>query len=305
MKKIDYRSVNGQLLNTFLTILETASVSSAAGRLGVSQSSVSHALARLRTFFGDPLFVRSGQSLSPTQRAISLKEPVQRVLDGLKELTHERPFDPRTEDSFFIVAANDMQRDLIFPQLLREISAERIPVAFEFIPSGHPTPAMLRDSRCHLALTPFPPDASDIVQKLLLRGNMMCFYDGSMRTAPRTWEEYCSADHLTVRFPDGGTSLRALTGVDKVPIREARISVPNFNSLPPFLKGTEMIATEMDLMKLSCLGDFEMAPLPLNSDTVAIYMSWHKRNTNEPSHVWLRARVEEHAALLGSRSAGS
>ena len=93
MKKIDYRSVNGQLLNTFLTILETASVSSAAVRLGVSQSSVSHALARLRTFFGDPLFVRSGQSLSPTQRAISLKEPVQRVLDGLKELTHERPFD--------------------------------------------------------------------------------------------------------------------------------------------------------------------------------------------------------------------
>lgn len=292
MKQIDYTAIDGQLLRTFLTVLEELSVTKAAVRLGVTQSTVSHALARLRVFFDDPLFVRSGQSLMPTEHAVSLKGPVQDVLDGMIGLTHKREFDPSNEDLFFIVAANDMQRDLIFPRLLEEIRDQGLSVAFEFIPSGHPTSGLMRDAKCHLALTPFPPDATDIIQKPVLHGRMMCFFDASVRKAPTSWEEYCSAEHLTVRFPDGGTSLRALTGVDKSKMREARVSVPNFGGVTPFLKGTQMLATEMNLMKLCCLSDLDMAPLPIKSDPVTVYMSWHGRSTNDPAHIWLRASIE-------------
>ena len=292
MKKIDYTAIDGHLLRVFLTVLEESSVSNAAVRLSVTQSTVSHSLAKLRQFFGDPLFIRSGNSLTPTEVAISLKDPVLAVLDGLKGLTHQRTFDPRLERMSFVVAANDMQRDLIFPQLLRELHAEQISVQFEFIPSGHPTPAMLRDDRCQLALTPFPPDGSDIMQKALLSGKMMCFYDGEIRDVPQTWEEYCRAEHITIRFPDGGTSLRALTGIDKSKIRPAIVSVTNFNSIPSFLKGTQLIATEMDLNKISSLSSLEVAPLPVESDTLTIYLVWHRRSTNDPAHIWLRQRIE-------------
>ena len=295
MKQIDYTAIDGQLLRTFLSILEELSVTKAAARLGVTQSTVSHALARLRIFFDDPLFVRSGQSLMPTEHAISLKDPVQNVLDGLIGLTHKRVFDPRKEELFFIVAANDIQRDAIFPALLREFRDQDISIAFEFIPSGHPTTGMMRDARCHLALTPFPPDATDIMQKPILYGDMMCFFDGSVRDAPASWEEYCSADHLAVRFPDGGISLRALTGVDKSKIHDARVSVSNFNGIPVFLKGTRMLATEMNLMKLSVLNNLDMAPLPVKSDMLTIYMTWHRRSTSDPAHVWLRERIEAKA----------
>lgn len=292
MKQIDYTTIDGQLLRTFLTVLEELSVTKASVRMGVTQSTVSHALGRLRVFFDDPLFVRSGQSLMPTERAISLKGPVQDVLDGLIGLTHEREFDPSRENLFFIVAANDMQRDLIFPRLLEESRDQGLSVAFEFIPSGHPSSELMRNSKCHLALTPFPPDATDIIQKPVLHGSMMCFFDASVRDAPTGWEDYCSAEHLTVRFPDGGTSLRALTGVDKSKMREARVSVPNFGGVPPFLKGTQMLATEMNLMKLCCLSELDMAPLPVKSDPVTIYMSWHGRSTNDPAHIWLRERID-------------
>lgn len=293
MKKFDIASVDGQLLVTFLTVLEESSVSKASARLGVAQSTVSHALARLRAFFDDPLFVRSGQTMLPTDRANSLRVPVQNVLDALQKLTFERSFEPKNESLFFIVAANDMQRELIFPRLLRDLRREGVSAAFEFIPSGHPTSGMMRDARCHLALTPFPPDATDIVQKPILHGQMMCFFDGSVRKAPATWEEYCQADHLAVRFPDGGTSLRALTGVDKSEIREARISVPNFNAIPSFVEGSDFVATEMNLMKLSVLSALEMAPLPKPSNPVTIYMSWHQRSTNDPAHAWLREQITE------------
>jgi hypothetical protein len=67
------------------------------------------------------------------------------------------------------LTANDIQRELIFPSLLRKLRDEGIQAAFEFIPSGHPTPGMMRDARYHLTLTPFPADATDIIQKTVLK----------------------------------------------------------------------------------------------------------------------------------------
>ena len=126
MKNIDYTSVDGSLLRTFLVVLEEHSASAAAARLGVAQSTVSHALAKLRRFTNDQLCVRSGQALEPTEVALSLKEPVQSILDDLRGLTHRKDFNPASEDMRFVIAANDMQRDLVFPQLVRELQSEHL-----------------------------------------------------------------------------------------------------------------------------------------------------------------------------------
>lgn len=300
MNKSNHLSIDGRLLSTFLVVLETGSATKSAEHLGVTQSSVSHSLRRLRTFFGDPLFVRSGQMFLPTERAISLKKPIQNILDGMEGLTHERSFCPVQEELFFIVAANDMQRELVFPQLIRELDAEGVSIYFEFIPSGHPSLSMMRDARCHLALTPFPPDSTDIVQKQVFEGSMMCFFDGEVRDPPENWEEYCKAEHVTVRFPDGGTSQRALTGIDKSGIQRPKIAVPNFGAIPSFVKGTRMIATEMDLMKLCTLKELDMAPLHRTSDPVKIFLSWHRRSDSEPAHAWLRTRIQQIASRLPS-----
>ena len=301
MKKIDFRDLDGYILETFLAILENSSVSIAADKMDLTQSAVSHILAKLRKVLGDPLFVRSGQGLTPTETAISLKEPVQKVLDGLKSLTDLRPFDPKSEHMHFVIAANDMQRDLVFPQLLREIQAEEISVEFEFMPSGQPSVAMIRDARCQLALTPLPPDAPDIFQKSLFSGKMMCYYDGEIRSPPDNWEEYCSAEHLTVRFVGGRTSLEVLPSIDKSKIRKPRVSVPNFNAIPPFIKGTRLIATELSLMQIETLNSLDVAQLPFESETVTIYMVWHERSTNDPAHIWLRQRIQKIAAEIPSR----
>jgi DNA-binding transcriptional LysR family regulator len=179
MKEIDYMSIGGKLLRTFLVVLEENSATGAAVKLGVTQSTVSHSLGRLRPLIGDPLFVRSGQALVPTEVALSLRNPVQSVLDELKNLAYRRDFDPSQEAMRFVVAANDMQRDLIFPRLVRKLQSEGVTAEFEFIPSGHPSTVMMRNDRCHFVITPFPPDATDIIQKPILSAKMMCFFDGA------------------------------------------------------------------------------------------------------------------------------
>jgi DNA-binding transcriptional LysR family regulator len=291
MKKLNTQDLDGHILLTFLTILESSSVSNAAEKLNLSQSNVSHTLAKLRTILGDPLFVRSGQGLTPTEAALALKAPVRAALDGLNGLTDLRPFDPKSEKMHFVVAANDMQRDLIFPQLIRELYKEGIAAEFEFIPSGHPTVGMMRDAKCQLALTPMAPDGSDIFQKSLFSGKMMCFYDASMREPPGSWAEYCEADHLRVQFAKGRTSIGVLRNVDTSKIRDPKVSVSNFNAIPRFIKGTRLIATEMEPMRLETLKHLDVAPLPFESDAVTIYMIWHERSNNEPAHIWLRQEI--------------
>lgn len=294
MKKRNFMDLDGHMLRTFLTVLEFSSVSRAAEKLDLTQPAVSHILRRLRHILGDPLFVRTGHRLTPTETALALKPAALAALDSLQRMTEQRAFDPRQEDMQFVIAANDMQRDLIFPQLLRETTAEGISLELQFIPSGQPSVPWIRDSRCHLALTPIPPEAPDIFQKSILKGEMMCFFDAAVGAAPKTLEAYYDARHLSVRFMEGQTSwtIWSSNEVDKSRISPPAVTVSNFNAIPAFVEGTNLIATQMNLMRLRTLKSLDVAPLPFKSDPVAIYMVWHERSINDPAHIWLRQRIE-------------
>ena len=298
MRKIDFADLDGKVLRTFLTILEENSVSKAADRLGVTQSAISHTLAKLRQVLGDPLFVRSGQGLTPTERALALKEPVQTVLDGMRALTDERPFDPLSEEITVQIATNDMPRELIFPDLMRAARADGVRLRLGFMPSGVPDPELLRSDRCQLMLTPLPPDGPDIFQKLLVTSPLMVFYDAQHRKPPADWAAYCASDHVEVRFPDGRNARAVMRGVDQSQIRPPTVTLPHFNAIPAFVTGSDLISTDTALMKQGPLAGLDCAPLPFACDPVSIYMVWHQRFANDPAHRWLRGRIAAIAATL-------
>ena len=293
MKDFDFKKLDGQLLRTFLTILEESSVSLAAERLGVTQSTVSHALNKLRAILGDPLFVRSGQGLTPTETALALKSPVLDVLDKLQALTDLRPFDPRSEAMHFVVAANDMQRDLIFPELLHEAWDDTIDLTVELRPSGVPSVGFLRDARCDLVLTPLPPDAPDLMQLKLFSGEMKVFYDRAQRKPPKTLRAYMESEHVAVHFALGGSSDEVIISPDVKEFPKAKVCVSNFAGIPPFLVGTELITTQVEFMRHASLSELAMADLPFQTEPVDFFMVWHKRSTNDPAHKWLRDRIRK------------
>ena len=73
MNQIDIESTDLNLLKVFEAIYDEGGAGRAALRLGVTQSAVSAALARLRVLYADPLFVRTGRGLSPSLRARELR----------------------------------------------------------------------------------------------------------------------------------------------------------------------------------------------------------------------------------------
>lgn len=302
MKDFDFTDLDGKVLRCFLIILEENSVSKAADRMGVTQSAVSHTLAKLRRVLADPLFVRSGQGLTPTERALALKDPVQRVLDAMKSLTEERPFTPQSEVMSFAVATNDMPRDLLFPALLHTSRTAGIDLRLQFMPAGVPDADLLRSDRCQVMLTPLPPDGPDIYQKRLLSSPMRVYFDASMRDAPDSREAYCAADHADVQFPDGRSAQSVLRGLDRLDLPGPVVTLPHFNALPPFIRGSTLISTDSALMKHGPLADLDCAPLPFDCEPIAIYLVWHQRSNSDPAHRWLRQQIEAAAQGLAVAS---
>ena len=64
MRDFDHLSLDGHTLRTFVMVLDEMSVSRAAEQLGVTQSTVSHTLDKLRAALGDQLFVRYGRGIA-------------------------------------------------------------------------------------------------------------------------------------------------------------------------------------------------------------------------------------------------
>lgn len=71
------------LFRVFEVVYRERNLTRAAGLLHLSQSAVSHALARLRDQLGDPLFVRQGRGVAPTPLAERLAPGIHDALAGL------------------------------------------------------------------------------------------------------------------------------------------------------------------------------------------------------------------------------
>ncbi|MBB4640542.1 LysR family transcriptional regulator [Rhizorhapis suberifaciens] len=92
-----YRGLDLNLFIVFNALLTHRNVSRAARDLGRSQSAISHALGRLRAYFGDELFVKTQDGVLPTERALELSEAVGAfVAHADTALLRAVPFDPTT-----------------------------------------------------------------------------------------------------------------------------------------------------------------------------------------------------------------
>ena len=298
MKKHDHLGLDGYTLRTFITVLEEASVSKAALRLGVSQSAVSHTLDRLRLAFDDALFVRDGRGIVPTVKATSLREPIESILNNIKSLIEQREFDPLVDSLDFTIATNDFPMLLIFPRLIKKLQSEGIKPRFHFMPAGVPSANLSRASRCQLLITPTPPKEKDIIQVQLFQSKMVCFYDTKVRQPPKSWKQFLNSDYAEVKFSDTESSLMVLPSIDTSTLKTPTITVPNFGALNEFIKGSNLITTQLELMKYGPLKGLDSAPLPIKTQPLVIYMVWHQRDDKTPAQQWLRQKIKETVNLI-------
>ena len=113
-------SLDLNLLRVLTALLDDPSTVRAGPRLGLSQSAVSAALSRLRLSLQDPLFLRQGQHLVPTEFAISLRAPLAALMDDLDHLlSGPARFDPLTARHSIKIAGSDFFAELLIARARR------------------------------------------------------------------------------------------------------------------------------------------------------------------------------------------
>src|SRR3989344_4947238 len=116
-----FDKIDLSLIRVLHTVITESSVSRAAVKLRSNQPAVSAQLRRLRELTGDPLLVRSGRGMAPTDVALSLVEPAATILQQAQwifgDKSAARGFDPATAEVTFRIAATDYLDPWFLPEL--------------------------------------------------------------------------------------------------------------------------------------------------------------------------------------------
>ena len=122
MKRVHGRSPLGQLdlnlLRVFVVVHREGSLSRAGETLALTQSAVSHAVARLRQHLDDPLFVREGARMVPTPLAQRVASSIADALASVERaLAGGRAFDPSVDMVQLTLAIPDEIEPAVLPPL--------------------------------------------------------------------------------------------------------------------------------------------------------------------------------------------
>jgi DNA-binding transcriptional LysR family regulator len=293
------RSLDLNLLVVFDAIYSAGNISSAARTLGVSQPTISNALARLRDSLGDPLFVRAGRGVQPTPRSVQLIEPVRQAMalinDGIAE---SRSFDPAEDKRHFRIALADMLEPVVIPWLLRNLGAAS-KVTLEAMPifDKRPPAQRLNEGSLDIVIGPYLADTSDAsCQSLGVPEPVVAVRKGH----PEIRGKLSLADYERAAHVAFVPEMRASLLVDEV-IRRLQIrrhiayAVTKFWSFPHIIATTDLIGL-MPVefaVEVARVYPIDLYRLPFEMpNSQAYYMTWKTSLTADPSHQWLRAGIE-------------
>jgi LysR family nod box-dependent transcriptional activator len=303
--------VDLNLLVALDALLDERSVTRAADRLGLSQPGMSNTLARLRKLVGDPLLVREGLTLVPTPRAESLRQPVQEALSLIQAALDDRrsDFDPGSDRATFTISCSDYSLLMLIGPLVRRLAAAAPGLTIQVLPRAPDPVRLLRDGEADLVIEPseIMPDVTLPRTRLFADRWLCCVWAGNAEVGEQmTMETYLRLGHVVysavrghpVSLPD------TYLAQAKVP-RRTEFTVESFLLAPFLLQGTDLVTLvpERASSHLRRTADvrFLEPPLPLPPITETLW--WNPRQTVDPAHSWLRARITETAAGLDEAAA--
>ena len=301
------KEVDANLLVTLDALLVDASVTRAAQRLGRSASAISHALAKLREIFADELFVRAGQKLVPTAKALELAPTVHVILAGMESLLRpNKPFDPSEANRDFAVAASEAG-ELILVQPLRQRLRHLAPsVRFGWMPSHREENIdALRHARCHFVIDieGAPLQAPDIRVLKLLDDKLITLARQGHPLAKRKARAalFAGADHIEVN------SLPAIELIDRE-LAAQKLACTISSRVSSVLVGlllalnSDALLTLPSSLALIIEKQFGLIRVlqPFRAIAFPLRLLWHSSYDRDECHEWVRGELSKLAREIES-----
>jgi DNA-binding transcriptional LysR family regulator len=287
------------LLELFDCVYRLRSLTLAGAQLGLTQPAVSRGLARLRTAYGDVLFVRRQRGVLPTPFADHLAKPLADAL-AIVRGTVERPrFDASTDRRCFRIAMSDIGERFFLPRLVGHLAKVAPHVAVEAVSQALPQlKAGLESGDIDLVAGYLPDLGKQVRQQRLFREHFVYvararhpLIQGALRR-----EQLRELPHVLASPP--GTPHAA--AVEKV-LTSTRVRatialrVRSFLCLAPIVAETDLVAampSNLVALVATSLGLQRIeSPVPIPGFDVSI--GWHDRYHRDPAIEWLRGQFVE------------
>ena len=298
---MNFRQLDLNLLRVLAAIHRTGSVTAAGRSLSLSQSATSNALARLRRFFNDELFVRSPAGLQPTRLCETVAPAVLAQLRALEALvTGHEEFVPATSAMHWKLSLSDLGEMLFLPPLAAALRAQapqshlsNVSVAAADVAAALET----RDIDCAIGI--LQPRHRGVRSELLFREQYVALTSPDWRPASGRAGTSLSTAQLagaalvvaspTATFHSSVEQMLVKLKLDERIVLRAR----HFGALPELARATDLLAIVPDMYARN-LGeryDLRVWRLP-QAPHYDVHLVWHASTAQEPAQQWLRAQIQ-------------
>ncbi len=301
-----FERIDLHLIRVLLTLITERSVSRAAVKLHTYQPAVSAALKRLRELTGDPILVRAGSGMTPTEAALQMAAHASRILQEADQLfLQAKDFAPEGDQRHFRIAASDYLDPLFLPQLMAQIKRASPASQLDILPLNEDSDYVVKlaDGRLDLVIGNWLQPPQDLHLGSLFQDEIVCLVAQDNPLLRRTWDTpaYLGCEHVapTPLRPGGrgviDEHLQQLGLQRHITIRSA-----NFAAIPHLVAQSLCILTtgrqfcERYVQQLP----LTIVPCPIAFPPLSYYQLWHDSSHRGASGKWLREQVKMVASQL-------
>jgi DNA-binding transcriptional LysR family regulator len=308
---VSFKTLDLNLLKVFDAVMEERSVLRASQKVALSQSAVSHSLARLREMLDDDLFVRTATGMQPTSRALAMAPLVREALRSLEAAVELPKFNPANSTKQFTLAANDFTTMVLASPLLSILGREAPSIDLVIKPVTRIDLAEQIDlGRVDVAIGVFSAPPDRFRSSFLFEYDDVLIVSAKYKLAKLDKETFSELPLVVVSFGGeqegaiGGfiserglarrsemydrSALERALGDSDHPTRIA-VSLPHFLALPALLEDREFAAIVPRPLAEAFAARHPIATheLPYPTAPVEVRLLWHQRADGDPSHEWL------------------
>ncbi|AJY10892.1 LysR family transcriptional regulator [Burkholderia dolosa] len=280
-------------------------IGAAARQLHLTQPAVTHALNRLRAHFDDPLFVRQGNRVVPTERTRSIIADVQLHLKGLQRTARDpAAFDPATLELDVAVGIRDVLESIALPRIVAALAAEAPGVRLvSRRVAVRDIERELASGNLDLAIDRRVQTGARIATERLLDDALVVAMrrDHPLACEPLRRADYLAARHIAVSSLGEPQSLDVLLGNDGR-LRHIQLVCQHYFAACQIAAAGDLLVTlpRTYALRMTALLPIAVQPLPLQLKPFPLLAYWHESRDADRAHRWVRKRI---AALVRS-SAG-
>jgi DNA-binding transcriptional LysR family regulator len=304
MTLMNSADIDLNLLRVLDALLDTGSVVGAAAQLHLSSPAVSRSLGRLRKVLDDPLFVRAGRELVPTELAKSLRVPTQAALgEVLKVLQPSMSSDPINLKRRFAIRADDSIIAVLAIPLMERVQMSAPGVDIDFLRDDPSYVTQFRTGELDFRIGVHAEEHRDTRSEVLLTDRFVAIVHKDHALAGRrlTNRKFADAHHVTV------SPVGKRTGPIDVALAEIGLDRKHITTVTSFVVAAHLVATTDQVGSVPRTIAKTMAralpivslEIPLSLPTFDVCLTWHDRHSDDSAHQWLKSQIVDAVRDLG------